>query len=363
MKVKPNKLHALFILLFIGSYFLSAYRDSNSADKGLKDYYKNYFPVGVAVTPTNLVNGEKSLILQHFSSITAENAMKMGPIHPAENRYSWLMADSIVEFGKSNKMKVRGHCLVWHNQAPRWLFRDSEGKTVSKEILLTRIKDHINTVVSRYRGKIYAWDVVNEVIADDTAYYRKSPLYTIAGEDFIENSFRYAHQADPKAILFYNDYNTENPIKREKIYQMLKKLLAKGVPIHGVGLQAHWSINTPSKAELEKSIQLFSSLGLQIQFTELDISVYGGRQGGQMITGENNNEKTAFSPEMEQKQLEKYQMVFEVFRKYKKQITGVTFWNLSDKYSWLDARGRKNFPLLFDADLKPKKAYYQVINF
>ncbi|MNR01463.1 Endo-1,4-beta-xylanase [compost metagenome] len=218
-------------------------------------------------------------------------------------------------------------------------------------------------MVSRYRGKVYAWDVVNEAIADDSSTFRKSPLHNIAGADFIEQSFRYAHAADPKAVLFYNDYNTENPVKRDKIYKMLKNLLAKGVPIHGVGLQAHWSIDNPSRSELEKSIELFSSLGLQVQFTELDVSVYSGRQGGQLITGEKGVNAIAFTPEMEQRQLEKYQMIFEVFRKHKEQITGVTFWNLSDRYSWLDGRGRKNFPLLFDTDLQPKKAYYEVTRF
>jgi len=359
MNVKLAKLPCAFVLLFISTCFLSGYKKPD----GLKDYYKNYFPIGVAVKPSDLKGEEKSLILEHFNSITAENAMKMGPLQPGENRYFWSVADSIVEFGLASKMKVRGHCLVWHTQTPRWLFRDTEGKTVTKEVLLNRIQNHINTVLSRYKGKIYAWDVVNEVIADDTSYFRKSPLYNITGEDFVEQAFRYAHKADPKAVLFYNDYNTENPIKREKIYRMLKNLLAKGVPIHGVGLQAHWSINTPSRTELEKSIEMFSSLGLQIQFTELDISVYAGRQGGQIITGERSTETAAFTSDMEEKQLEKYKMIFDVFRKYKKQITGVTFWNLSDKYSWLDGRGRKNFPLLFDTQLKPKKAYYEVIKF
>jgi endo-1,4-beta-xylanase len=363
MNKKPILLPFVLLTLLVGSYFLSGYKNVNFKEKGLKDYYKNYFPIGVAVRPSELQGEERSLILRQFNSITAENAMKMGPLQPGENKYSWTMADSIVGFGVANKIKVRGHCLVWHAQAPRWFFRDSVGQTVSKALLLKRIKSHINTVVSRYRGKVYAWDVVNEVIADDTSRFRKSPLYQIAGEDFMEQAFRAAHEADPKAVLFYNDYNTEIPEKREKIYQMLKQLLAKGVPIHGIGLQAHWSVNTPSRAELEKSIEMFSSLGLQVQFTELDISVYGGRQGGQLITGEKSNAPAIFTPEMEQKQLEKYRMIFEVFRKYKKNITGVTFWNLSDKYSWLDGRGRKNFPLLFDTALQPKKAYYQVTKF
>lgn len=363
MKTQIVKRLILLSILLSCTCSLSSYTIPPYGTKGLKDYYEKYFPIGAAVTPADIKGADQKMILQHFNSITAENAMKMGPLHPEENRFYWEKADSIVAFGKENKLKIRGHCLVWHTQAPRWLFRGPDGKFVNKEILLGRLQNHINTVVSRYKGKIYAWDVVNEVIADDTAYFRKSPLYEIAGEEFIEKAFQYAHQADPKAILFYNDYNTENPVKREKIYRMLKRLLSRGVPIHGVGLQAHWSITTPSREELEKSIEMFSSLGLAIQFTELDISVYSGNQGGQIIREQTDTRTAVFTKEMEEKQLEKYKMVFEVFRKYKKDITGVTFWNVSDRYSWLDRRGKKNFPLLFDVNLQPKKAYYEVIGF
>ncbi|WP_342645333.1 endo-1,4-beta-xylanase [Mucilaginibacter sp. CSA2-8R] len=332
-------------------------------DKGLKDYYKKYFPIGVAVTPRELKSEEGKLIVKEFNSITAENAMKMAPLHPEENRYYWNDADSIMAFAQRNHIKVRGHNLCWHAQAPAWMFKDSAGNDVSKEVLLKRLKDHITTVASRYKGKIYAWDVVNEAIADDTTFLRKSKWSQITGQDFIAKAFEYAHAADPKAALFYNDYNTEQPAKREKIYKLLKGLLDAGVPINGVGLQAHWSVNNPSREELEKSIQMFSSLGLQIQFTELDISVYSGRQGGQLINGQQQQVKSEFTPEMEQQQLEKYKMVFEVFRKYRKNITGVTFWNVSDRYTWLNGRGRKNYPLLFNADLQPKKAYWEVVNF
>lgn len=363
MKTQIFKRLILISILLSCMWSLSSYIIPPYDTKGLKDYYEKYFPIGAAVNPADINGAEGKMILRHFNSITAENAMKMGPLHPQERRFYWGQADSIVAFGTKNKLKIRGHCLVWHTQAPRWLFRRPDGKLVSKEILLGRLQNHINTVVSRYKGKIYAWDVVNEVIADDSANFRKSPLYEIAGEEFIEKAFQFAHQADPKAILFYNDYNTENPVKREKICLMLKKLLARGVPIHGIGLQAHWSINTPSREELEKSIKMFSSLGLAIQFTELDISVYPGNQGGQIIGGQVETTAAVFTKEMEEKQREKYKMVFEVFRKYKKNITGVTFWNVSDRYSWLDHRGKKNFPLLFDFNLQPKKAYYEVIKF
>ena len=342
---------------------------SVDSTKGLKDYYKDYFRIGAAITPADTRNDNAPFIRQEFNSITAENVMKMGPIHPEEARYYWNDADSIAAFAERNGIGLRGHNLCWHQQTPRWMFRDTlTHATVTKEVLLQRLKDHIYAVAGRYKGKVYAWDVVNEAIADDSAtYMRPSPWFQICGEDFIAAAFRYAHEADPKAALFYNDYNTEQPVKREKIYRLLKKLKAEGVPVNGIGLQAHWSVSTPTQAELEKSIEMFSSLGLQVQITELDISVYAGRQGGQIVNGQPGQrppqQPAVFTPEMEQQQLEKYKMVFDVFRKYKKQITAVTFWNLSDRYSWLDSRGRKNFPLLFDKDLKPKKAFWEVVKF
>lgn len=342
---------------------LAAKNYSVTEIKGLKDYYKDYFPIGVAISPQDLMREEATLITAQFNSITAENAMKMSSLQPQENRFFWRDADAIVNFAEQNNMKIRGHTLCWHTQAPSWMFKDSIGEDVSKEVLLERLKTHIHTIVSRYKGKIYAWDVVNEVIADDSSFLRKTKWSDITGEDFIAKAFEYAHEADPEALLFYNDYNTEIPAKREKIYRLLKSILEKGVPIHGVGLQAHWSINSPSREELEKSIQLFSSLGLQIQFTELDISVYAGRQGGQISRDGQQIAKAEFTPEMEKQQMEKYKMVFDVFRKYQENITGVTFWNVSDKRSWLDMRGRKNYPLLFDVDLKPKKAFWEVVNF
>jgi endo-1,4-beta-xylanase len=339
-------------------------QSKSRAAKGLKDYYKDYFPMGVAVAPRMLHGEDSALIVNQFNSLTAENAMKMGPIHPRENEYYWKDADSIAAFAKKHGMRLRGHNLCWHAQAPSWMFKNEKGDTVTKEVLLQRLKDHITTVVKRYKDYVYGWDVVNEAIDDnDTVFYRKSQWYRICGEEFIVKAFEYAHSADPKAVLFYNDYNTENPKKREKIYQMVKKMKEAGIPIHGVGLQGHWSVNNPSREELEKSIQMFSSLGLQVQVTELDVSVYAGRQGGQLIQGQRRDTATGFTPQMEESQREKYKMIFDVLRQNKGSITGVTFWNVSDRYSWLDGRGRKNYPLLFDMNRQPKKAYWDVVNF
>ena len=338
--------------------------ESPAPEKGLKDYYKDYFLMGVAVSPQGLKGAEGELIKQQFNSITPENAMKMGPIHPEENRYFWKDADEIVQFAQDNKVRVRGHNLLWHEQTPKWLFKDAAGKQVSKEVLLKRLKDHIDTVVKRYKGKIYAWDVVNEAISDNPQeFLRNSEWYQICGEDFIVKAFEYAHAADPKAVLFYNDYNTERPEKRERVYKLLKKLKDAKVPIDAVGLQGHWSLEEPTEAELRKAIEQYSSLGLKVQITELDVSIYPWEKDRRE---RRPGESDAYTPELEQKQTEQYKMFFRVFRDYKNVLTGVTFWNISDRYTWLDTypvAGRKNYPLLFDQNQKPKKAFWEVVKF
>ena len=335
-----------------------------ASNKGLKDYYQNYFPIGVAVGPQSLTGPNAELILKEFNSVTPENAMKMGPIHPEENRYFWRDADSIVNFAQKNGIKVRGHNLCWHEQTPNWIFKDSQGNEVSKEVLLKRLKDHITEVVTRYKGKIYAWDVVNEAIDDDNSkFLRNSLWYKICGDDFIIKAFEYAHAADPEAQLYYNDYNTERPEKRERIYKLLKQLVDAKVPVHAVGLQGHWSLNEPTQQELRKAIEQFSSLGLKVQVTELDVSVYPWEKNQRPLK---DGEKFEFTPEQEQKQMEVYKNVFRIFRDYKSIITGITFWNISDQHTWLDeypVRGRKNYPLLFDQNLKRKKAYWEVVKF
>jgi len=332
--------------------------------KGLKDYYKDYFPIGVAVNTKTLNGDEGILLLREFNSVTPENAMKMGSIHPHKDDYFWRDADSIVNFAQQHHLRIRGHNLCWHEQTPDWIFKDEFGKLVSKEVLLKRLKDHITTVVKRYKGKIYAWDVVNEAIGDGgNELIRNSLWYKICGEEYIAKAFEYAHEADPKALLFYNDYNTERPSKRNKIYQLLKKLIELKVPIHGIGLQAHWSVFEPSEKELRETIELFSSLGLQIHITELDMSIYPWEKDRrEKSSGENDK----LTPEMERNQADRYAKVFKIFREYRKNVTSVTFWNLSDRYSWLDyypVRGRKNYPLLFDQNLQRKKAYTEVTRF
>lgn len=260
---------------------------------------------------------------------------------------------------------MRGHTLCWHSQAPFWFFKDASGNRISKEVLYSRMKEHITAVVSRYKDVIYAWDVVNEVISDKKdEYFRDSEFYKIAGEEFVEKAFEYAHAADPKALLFYNDYNEISAVKREKIIRMINGLKKKGVPVLGVGLQGHWALNEPSRQQLESTLADFSTLNLPLQITELDISVYPKEHDARDKKVEDTD--TTFTAGKEEKQREVYKMCFEVFRKYRDIITSVTFWNISDRSTWLDnfpVRGRKDYPLMFDRNLQRKKVYGDIINF
>jgi len=349
--------------------------ESPRAGQGLASAYYDYFPIGVAVSPHSINGPDSALIIQQFNSVTPENAMKMGPIHPEENRYNWKDADAIVNFAQRHHMRVRGHNLCWHEQTPSWLFKDSQNNEVTKAVLLQRLKEHITTVVNRYKGKIYAWDVVNEAIADDsTQFLRASPWLRICGEEFIAKAFEYAHEADPEAQLFYNDYNTERPEKRARVYRLLKQLIDAGVPITGVGLQGHWSIYEPTQEALQSTIDRFSALGLKVQITELDVSIYPWEKSSR---GRRPDEQDAYTPDLQNRQSDQYKMLFSTFRSnaahapadapiIRPAISGLTFWNVSDKHTWLDnypVPGRKNYPLLFDTEGQPKKAYYSVLEF
>lgn len=348
----------LLLIFTLTSSFVYAQADT----KGLQDRYRNYFDIGVSVTPWSVKNDEAALLLTEFNSLTAENAMKMGPIHPRSDHYNWAPADSIAAFARKNGLKMRGHALIWHQQTPAWFFTNEKGDTVSREVLLTRMREHITAVVNRYKDVVYAWDVVNEAISDTRSeFYRSSAFYRIIGEEFIEKAFEWAHAADTSALLFYNDYNEIDSIKRGKIIQLIGRLKQKGIPIHGAGLQAHWAINEPTEQQLEKTLADFAATGLILHITELDISVYPKEH--QARNKKPTDTDTVFSAQKEQQQLALYKMVFEKFRKYHAAIHSVTFWNISDRHSWLDnfpVQGRKDYPLLFDKNLKRKKAYYVV---
>jgi endo-1,4-beta-xylanase len=292
--------------------------------------------------------------------------MKSVNIHPEWNRYDFTLGDKFVEYGQKNKMYVVGHTLVWHSQLPGFV-----GKIKSSDSLKLFMTDHINTVAGRYSGKINSWDVVNEAIEDDGTF-RKSIFYNLLGEDFIKMSFDLAAKADPKAELYYNDYNNEQPVKRKATIEMIKKLKASGTKIDGVGIQGHWSINSMKLKDIEDAIVEYAALGLKVAFTELDLTVLPNPWD---LKGADVNQNYPNSPYMNPypKTLpdsvqtvlaKKYEDLFRIFLKHQDKIDRITFWGVNDAHSWLNGwpvRGRTNYPLLFDRNFEPKKAYEAVI--
>nr|8HKG_A Chain A, xylanase [uncultured organism]8HKG_B Chain B, xylanase [uncultured organism] len=318
--------------------------------QGLKDIYKDYFLIGVAVNQRNVSNAEQAaLVKQEFNSITCENDMKPEPTEPQEGKFNWEAADRIANFCRTNGIKLRGHCLMWHSQIGRWMYSDNP----TKEVFFQRMKNHIQAVVSRYKDVVYAWDVVNEAMTDDPKAedpFRQSPLYKIAGDEFIAKAFQYAREADPNALLFYNDYNECDPVKSQRIYEMVKRMKENGVPIDGIGMQGHYNIYGPTEAEIDAAITKYKSIVKHIHVTELDIRV-NAEMGGQL---QFSREGVAVSDSVKQHLADQYARVFNVLRKHRDVIDCVTFWNLSDRDSWL---GQNNYPLPFDANYKPKMAY------
>ena len=337
-----------------------------NAGKGLKDTYNGYFTIGVAVNKRNITDAAQiELIKKEFNSITAENDMKVGEIHPKEDVWNWGTADSIADFCRKNGIRLRGHNLCWHSQFADWMFVDKKGKPVKKEVFYQRLRDHIHTVVNRYKDIVYAWDVVNEAMADQAFGwpgrpanpYRDSKLYQLCGDEFIAKAFEFAHEADPNALLFYNDYNECDPGKRDRIYNMVKKMQDAGVPIHGIGMQGHYNIYGPSEEDIDAAITKYSQLVKHIHVTELDLRT-NTEQGGQLRFS--RGEAKPQAPYIATLQEDQYNRIFRIFRKHKDVIDNVTFWNLGDRDSWL---GVNNHPLPFDENYKPKRSYYVLKNF
>jgi endo-1,4-beta-xylanase len=378
--VRLKVIYSYLFILLIALFVVTASGESSADDKsqkGLKDYYKDNFLIGAAIFPglfDNPVSAE--LIKREFSAITPENDMKWGSIHPALNQYRFERADKIAEFAVANNIKLIGHTLVWHSQLGYGVFTKDDSTDpnalVDKDTLYKRIKDHIFTVAGRYKGKVHGWDVVNEALNEDGSY-RESGFYKIAGPEYIEKAFEYAHMADPDAELYYNDYNLVIPEKREGAVRIIKQLKSKGLRIDGVGIQAHWDMKFPELLEIENTIRDFSELGVKVMFTELDISVLPGPWNTPSadigIRHEKNEAMNPYKdglPESVSDELAKrYKDIFAVFNKYRDKVSRVTFWGLHDGISWKNnfpIPGRADYPLLFDRDMKPKKAYYSVID-
>ncbi|MGD0017225.1 MAG: endo-1,4-beta-xylanase [Verrucomicrobiia bacterium] len=344
------------------------------AQPALKDAYKDYFLVGAALNEAQ-VSGtdscEVALIKKQFNTISPENLLKWGLVHPEPNKYDFGPSDRYVEFGRENRMFIVGHNLVWHYETPTWVFQDDKGNPVDRDTLLARMREHILTVVGRYKGKIGGWDVVNEAL-DEDGTLRKSPWLRIIGEDYLLKAYQFAHEADPQAQLYYNDYLLENPGKREGAIALIKKLQSQGIHIAAIGLQGHYNLNWPTTEDVGKTIQAFSSLGLKVMITELDIDVLPPASHSQAAEiGMNFELQAKLNPytnglpdSVQQTLAKRYADLFAVFLKHRDSITRVTFWGVTDANSCLNywpVKGRTSYPLLFDRHCQPKPAFDAVV--
>ncbi|GIL41164.1 endo-1,4-beta-xylanase [Roseiterribacter gracilis] len=340
----------------------------------LKESYDGLFRIGVALNQRQFEERDQralKIVAAEFNSISPENALKWESVHPRPAEYRFDAADRYVAFGEKQGMQVIGHALVWHNQTPSWVFQDERGAPLTRDALLARMREHIHTVVGRYKGRIAGWDVVNEAL-DEDGTLRKSPWQRIIGDDYIEQAFAFAREADPSAELYYNDYSIEREAKRAGAVRLMQRLLARGVKITAIGLQGHDHLRYPSGAQQEATIRAFASLGLQVNITELDIDPLP--RIADEVTAEVTLSAAATDalnpyrsglPDAKQRELaEKYGELFAIFAKYRGTIGRVTFWGVTDGDSWLNdwpVRGRTSYPLLFDRAGARKPAYDEVL--
>ncbi|WP_434981309.1 endo-1,4-beta-xylanase [Daejeonia sp. YH14] len=368
--MKKNIIH---ILLAAGLAAVSACTALHPDSKTLKTALKNDFYMGTAMNLPQIYGKDKKsvdIIKKQFNSIVAENCMKSMYLQPREGAFHFEDADRFVDFGEQNNMFIIGHTLIWHSQAPRWFFTDNVGKDVSPEVLKQRMKNHITTVMSRYKGRIKGWDVVNEAILEDGTY-RKSKFYEILGEEFIPLAFQYAHEADPSAELYYNDYNEWYPAKKETVIQLIKKLKSKGLRIDAVGMQAHLGMDGPLIKEYETAIVDYAAAGVKVNITELDISPLPNP--GKMTANisdtiayrEEINPYTHGLPKNIETEWEnRYLDFFRLFLKHHDKIERVTVWGVADTDSWKNnfpVHGRTDYPLLFDRNYQEKPLVKKII--
>ena len=340
----------------------------------LKDAYKDMFLIGTALNANHNFGHDTlgiKLIQDHFNSIVAENCMKSMHLQPTEGVFFFDEADKFIAFGEANNMHIVGHTLIWHSQAPDWLFTDENGEDVSREVMIERMRSHIHTVVGRYKGRVDGWDVVNEAVLDDGSW-RNTKFYEIIGEEYIKLAFQFAHEADPDAELYYNDYAMSQEGKRNSVVEMVKKLQEEGIKIDGIGMQGHMGMDYPDISEFEKSIEAFAALGVKVMITEMDITLLpfpAGETAEVSLTAEYQEKMNPYAEglpeEVEAAFNKRYSDFFGLFLKHQDKISRVTLWGLTDNDTWRNdwpIPGRTDYPLLFDRNYVPKAVVQQLID-
>lgn len=367
----------LVFAIIAATLFYACSAKPSYSDKAtpLKKALANKFLIGTALNSKQITGKDSAgihVITEHFNAIVAENCMKCEEIHPEENRYDFTLSDAFVDFGTSFDMAITGHTLIWHSQLPKWFCHDEKGNLVSAEILKKRMKEHINTVVGRYKGRIVGWDVVNEAINDDGTW-RNSPFYQILGEDFIYLAFQYAHEADPDAQLYYNDYNEWHPGKRKTIIKMIKSLKERGLRIDAIGMQGHIGMDYPSIEEYQAAINDYVSAGVKVMVTELDLSALPSVRHN---VGANVSDVETYRKEVNPyieglpaKISKEWNACmsdfFNLFLQNSNKILRVTLWGVADGDSWKNdfpMRGRTDYPLLFDRSHQAKPVVTSIIS-
>jgi len=364
----------MFLVFALGLIMSGCNNTPEKDTSSFKDAFEGKFLMGTALN-VGQVEGQEpkaiEIVKKHYNSIVAENCMKMEEIHPEEDVYYWEDADAFVEFGEANDMHIVGHTLVWHSQTAPWIFVDENGDEVSREVLIERMKKHIHTIVTRYKGRVDGWDVVNEAIEGDGSW-RESKWYRIIGPEFVELAFKFAAEADPEAELYYNDYGVSGRAKADGIYNMVKKLLEKDVKIDGIGLQGHLNFDIPKISEMEESIEKLSSLGVHLMITELDMTIIpwpSDEVSAEVsLSYELSKEYDPYSEELpdsvRQQVMERYKGFFELFLRHHEKISRVTFWGVQDANSWRNSwpiEGRTDFPLLFDRNYQMKEGVEEIL--
>ncbi len=367
--------------------------------KPLKEVFYRDFQVGAALGERYLFQPYKQnekalrLLAREFNCVTSENLMKPASLRPGPGKFNFDRADQFVKLAEKLDLDIVGHVLVWHAQTPDWFFEDEDGRPLSREALIERMEDHIHKVVRRYKGHVKYWDVVNEAVdviqVEDpeqplnpdgsprqipTAIFRKSKWLEIIGEDFIELAFKFAHKADPNAILVYNDYGMTDPVKVDFVVKnIVRPLKRKGVRIHAVGMQGHWHVEGPTPEEIKEAIEKLAAAKVKVHITELDLSVLPlayGYTGADIskryeLQDELNPYREAIPIDVAQKQAERYRAIFDIFESHKRDVERVTFWGICDGDSWKNGfpvRGRTDYPLLFDRNYDPKPAHEALVN-